>query len=161
MSTVDYNTPQGPTGRSNAIDVDPDQLWAQPVQRLTFYGQEVASAMDQIELLWKGLHIQWEGPDEATAQDFINQLNNAMVAMFGPDGAQKLSDLGPGQGALIKMTAGIGMVAQNYGVAEDEIRTIMSDFADSLAPGQGSSGGQTTGQSSHGEGPIMEITTYS
>lgn len=154
-----YNYATEPSGHSNVIAVDPEQVW-QHHRKLDGYLVTITSELNELGKAWKDLQFRWEGPDATTAQNFIDQLSAAFAALFGPDNVKNLSDLKPGQGSLLRLSVGVSGVAQNYGSAEDQVRQLMGTFADQLGASDGKGdGSHPSGPAVTTAGPVTETKT--
>jgi hypothetical protein len=150
---VDYNKPTDGTG-SNVIQVDPVILWAKCHKLLDAYLGLIVRELTEIGNKWENIQIPWQGPDATTAQDFVNQLQAAFTALFGPAGTTDISDLKSGEGSLIKLSAGVSMASRNYSGAEENVREMMLAFAQAL--GQESGGGRNGWEGVRTDGPLSQ-----
>ncbi|MEU0152199.1 hypothetical protein [Micromonospora fulviviridis] len=153
---VDYNKATDGSS-SNLIDVDPLILW-QKCQKVLNYLELIVKELTEIGNKWENIQLRWQGPDATTAQDFVNQLQAAFTALFGPAGTTDISDLKSGEGSLIKLSAGISMASRNYGAAEASVREMMMSFAHAL--GQESSGGRSEWEGVETLGPLSEYRGF-
>jgi hypothetical protein len=149
---VDYNKPTDGSS-SNVIHVDPTILWARH-KILDAYFELITNELTEIGKQWEDLQIRWQGPDAATAQDFVDQLQAAFTALFGPAGITDIRDLKPGEGSLIKLSAGVNLAAHNYDGAEQNVRELMAKFAEAL--GEESGGGSSSWTGVQTYGPLSE-----
>ncbi|MEV0133525.1 hypothetical protein AB0H83_34305 [Dactylosporangium sp. NPDC050688] len=150
---VDYNNPRDGLD-SNVIQVDPSTLWHKHHKQLDSYVKIIGDEVTDLRNKWNDLYLRWQGPDAATAEDFMSQLDAAFVALFGPPGVTSISDLKSGEGSLIRLSTGINLAAQNYGGAEESVREMMMDFAHALMTG--SDGGPDAWQGTRQNGPVSE-----
>ncbi|MEU4642885.1 hypothetical protein [Micromonospora sp. NPDC023814] len=153
---VDYNKATNGSV-SNVIHVDPLMLWDK-CRKILDYLELVVKELTEIGNKWENVQIRWQGPDATTAQDFVNQLQAAFTALFGPAGATDISDLKSGEGSLIKLSAGISMASRNYGGAEESVCEVMVSFAQAL--GEESGGGRNSWEGVQTYGPLSEYRGF-
>ena len=139
---------------STAIQIVPEEVW-QSHLKLDEYADTVAQEITKMGSEWAHMYIRWQGPDANAATDFINnRVTPALEGLFGPEKAQSIQDLKPGQGALVKLSAGVNMAAHNYAQAEAQVIKMMRQFADQIMFPTAGGGGAPSGAIV--QGPLTE-----
>jgi len=142
--------------KSMAIQIVPDEVW-QSHLKLNEYVDTVAQEITTMGNEWAHMHIRWQGPDANEAKDFVdNRLTPALEGLFGPEKIKSIEDLKPGQGALVKLSAGVNMAAHNYAQAEAQVSKMLAEFADALSAPPSGGGGAPPGSLT--QGPLTETT---
>ncbi len=158
MSTnVDYNfSHDEETGRFNYIDIDPERLWEVSAS-INRYLDQITNGLTSTTNLFEGLMIPWAGPDSDAAQALYNRLKADLLGLFGTGDEESMDDFSPSQGALLKISAGLQFVARNFGLTENEVKSMAKDFTDSLNNPPPATPLSLAGDRDWEEGPVIEL----